>query len=57
MVCDVLRGLVGHQAHEGHLDVDVLGISSIHAVLELERGDPLVSARVSSREAGFGWSS
>lgn len=35
VVCDVLRGLVAHQAHEGHLDVDVLGISSSHAVLEL----------------------
>lgn len=36
VVCDVLRGLVGHQAHEGHLDVDILGISSIHAILELQ---------------------
>ncbi len=38
VVCDVLRGLVGHQAHEGHLDADVLGISSIAAILELHGG-------------------
>lgn len=36
VVCDVLRGLVGHQAHEGHLDVDILRIGSIHAILELQ---------------------
>lgn len=35
VVCDVLGGLVGHKAHEGHLDVDILDISSIHAILEL----------------------
>lgn len=35
VVCDVLGGLVGHQAHEGHLDADVLWISSIGAILEL----------------------
>lgn len=35
VVCDVLRGLVGHQAHESHLNVDVLGISSVGAILEL----------------------
>ena len=39
VVCDVLGGLVGHQAHEGHLDVDVLGISSIGAILELQGGE------------------
>lgn len=39
VVCDVLRGLVGHQAHEGHLDADVLGISSLAAILELRDGE------------------
>ena len=38
VVCHVLRCLVGHQAHEGHLDVDIVGISSIAAILEL-RGE------------------
>ena len=36
VVCDVLAGLVGHQAHEGHLDVDVLAVSAINAILELK---------------------
>lgn len=35
VVCDVLGGLVGHQAHEGHLDADVLRVRSLVAVLEL----------------------
>lgn len=35
VVRDVLGGLVGHQAHEGHLDADVLGVRSLVAVLEL----------------------
>lgn len=35
MVCDVLRSLVGHQAHEGHLDADVLEVRSLVAILEL----------------------
>lgn len=39
VVCDVLRGLVGHQAHEGHLDADVLRISSLAAILELHGGE------------------
>lgn len=39
VVCNVLRGLVGHQAHESHLDVDILGISSIAAILELRDGE------------------
>lgn len=39
VVCDVLRGLVGHQAHEGHLDAHILGISSLAAILELHGGE------------------
>jgi len=36
VVCDVLRGLVGHQAHEGNLDADILRISFTAAILELQ---------------------
>ena len=39
VVGDVLGGLVGHQAHEGHLDVDVLGVSAVGAILELYEGE------------------
>ena len=35
VVGDVLAGLVGHQAHEGHLDVDILLVGAIGAILEL----------------------
>lgn len=45
VVCDVLRGLVGHQAHEGHLDADVLRISSLTAVLELYEGERRLHGR------------
>ena len=36
VVCDVLRRLVGHQAHEGHLNTDVLRIGALAAILELQ---------------------
>ena len=46
VVRDILGCLVGHQAHEGQLDVDVLWVGALATVLELEkrgRGGGLVS--------------
>ncbi len=37
VVGDVLRSLVGHQTHEGQLDVNILWIRALAAVLELHR--------------------
>lgn len=37
MICDVLRGLVGHQSHEGYLDVHILRVRALAAILELCR--------------------
>ncbi len=37
VVGDVLRSLVGHQTHEGQLDVNILWIRALAAILELHR--------------------
>lgn len=50
VVGDVLRGLVGHETHEGHLDVDVIGVGAICAVLELRGGRKRDQNRVDGGE-------
>ena len=37
VVGEVLGRLVGHEAEEGHLDVDVLRLGALGAILELRR--------------------